>query len=120
MLSYEHCQKLKESGFPQEIPQYWEDDVQRLYDYVGPLYYHEQGSLMTGNPGGTMKDWYFCPTLEELIRELGDQIRGLEVGDWLAEDKSVIWYAKSKSGIIVDGHTPEEALVNLYLAIHDL
>ena len=63
-------------------------------------------------------DRVYLPTLEELIEACGDEFRGLEVGDWPAEDKSHIWYAKSKSQVIAEGSTPEEAVANLWLELN--
>lgn len=96
-MNYELAKQLKDAGFPQK--QHYNSDTGYRDDFRSP-------------------ELVAYPTLSELIGACGDKFRGLEVGDWLAEDKSVIWYAKSKLEIIVEGNTPEGAVANLWLELN--
>lgn len=101
-MTYELALKLKEAGFPGSSE--WETAE-----------VHDVGTSMVK---GDMSEFSFVPTLEELIEACGERFRGLEAGDWRAEDKSVIWYAKSKSEVIVEGSTPTEAVAKLWLVLN--
>ena len=91
MIKYELSKKLKEAGFPQG-----------------------------GNGGWQLQDTdnerFYSPTLSELIEACGDKFWRLQqltkMGDcqhWMAEG----------AGIIEEhGHTPEEAVVNLWLKLN--
>lgn len=56
--------------------------------------------------------------LSSLVESCGDKFRGLEIGDWMEEDNSKLWYAKSKDEIIIQCSTPEEAVANLWLELN--
>lgn len=107
-MEYQLALELKKGGFPQKQ---WGrvvvDPKCGCTEYLGENLVHPgDGDCLV-----------FDPTLDELIEACGREFRGLEAGDWLAEDKSVIWYAKSKDGNIVEGPTPREAVAKLWLAL---
>lgn len=88
-MNYELAKKLKDAGFPQT------DDEQR-----------------TANHPDGVSDWAYCPTLEELIEACGNTF------DALIFNADGRWTC-SGSGSIVEGDTPEEAVANLYLKLHE-
>ena len=98
-MDYNLCKELKEAGFPQP-------DVN-----IG------KGCWVSGDIG---QDGAYSPTLSELIEACGEmfeymeRIRGGTIPElkWSAVSTNVEKYNISY------GHTPEEAVANLYLAIN--
>lgn len=90
MISYELAKKLKEAGFPQDP------------DTMMGHYHHE----------------CYLPSLEELIEACGSKLHALirdSIAPWNAEelmddDGPVNYFS---------GSTPDEAVANLWLALHD-
>lgn len=107
MLDFETCQRLKEAGFPQgDIPKLpppsKSDDV--CSDFV---------SVWRDLNG----EWVLQVTIEDLLRELGENCQALaRTKDGWAACPESIWYGNSTQG--EKGDTPEQALANLYLALH--
>lgn len=87
-MDYTLAKQLKNAGFPQGIEDVIAKKVSRK---VQPRF----------------------PSLEEIIIETSE-FRGLEVGDL----KPIRWYAKSSSGLIIEGKTLIDAAAKLYLALH--
>ena len=110
MLSYEICKKLKDAGFPnKEVTM---EDLKELWDIAGE------------GEGG--REFVPRPTLSELIEACGDRFvlhgpNSLDVNEYYFKHPNV-WTAyhqgyadKETKGT---GQTPEEAVANLYLALH--
>lgn len=116
MLSYELCQRLKDAGFPQNTTMSW-----WKCDYVPDPYLAPTDESEGDAPASISAA---SPTTDDLLRELGE-------GTILWEHEKE-WHAGKPTGqycvseIYVDdyphpcrdGDTPEEALCNLYLALH--
>ena len=106
MLDYRICKKLKEIGFPQEP-----SDVCHCYAVsgAGTVYVEGVRAEFLGRPNG----FVHIPNLSELIEACGDGFwslnRTLE-GTWFVE--AMDWCET------VPGNTAEEAVANLYLALH--
>lgn len=113
-MNYELAKQLKDAGFPKDYTQWNDHDEQLLintWDMYGKRY---------------------SPTLSELIESCGEGFKGLLPNGWipvLATD----WTAVEKIGTIEkndaggltfdswhthSGKTPEEAVANLYIALH--
>lgn len=93
-MEYKIAEKLREGGFPQGT-------------------YNNSDRMYIG------RDPWQIPTLDELIEACGTDFRGIERGDWVQNDGKSFWYAKSVDEIIVDGSTREDAVANLWLALHE-
>lgn len=116
MLSYELCSALKKAGFPQ--PKNYD-----YYEYRFVLFYDTDG--MTWN-NLEMRvdewdaDWALVPSLEDLLRELGDV--GIQIWrderEWKGGHPAL---QKNTDSVYrgVGGQTPEEVLAHLYLALHE-
>lgn len=115
MLDYPTCLKLKEAGFPQDLKK-------------GDWYYftRRKGEWLVDSvlradslKGKTLK----IPSLEELIEACGERLIGLDsprVGD--DYKTAELWAATGARGemelwTLGEGHTPEEAVANLWLAL---
>ena len=113
MLSYELCQRLKDKGFPSKQ---WEGH----YWYSN---YNGDWQVIDGTKG-TIKDDVCCPALEDLILELGKRIVLWEHEGKFYAGKTHGNYAVSNMYVddyphpCEEGDSPEEALANLYLALH--
>lgn len=133
-INYELALALKNAGFPQAyrntIP--WMDWA---YDTTGELHllhcdndtnwwigndYHHQLSELTDEQ--IYKDWVKCPTLAELIEECGENFfklikltNGWEV-EYFQNYQSYGGLARGK--FHCDGHTKEEAVANLFIALN--
>lgn len=107
MLNYKTCKSLKEVGFP----------LRKVDDYT-PTLFIKMVIRLNGQ-------WYFIPSLSELIEACGDKFESLE----RIEDEYWQAYmtrkAFDKSGIECvyeccgygSGETMEEAVADLYLAL---
>lgn len=90
MLSYELCKRLKDAGFP----------IKRKID--------------ESHPEKDMMNWIDVPpSIEDLIRELGEEL--LQLTRICQSQFYVVGRTPLKP---IMGDTPEEALANLYLALH--
>lgn len=122
MISYELALKLKEAGFPQTYQKSTPLMDWSYYDKTQELHLlHEDNDTnwWIGNDYGetanisvesVQKEWTKCPTLSELIEACGDDFHKLEKLD-------VQWGARTVNSMCLDS-SPEEAVANLYLAIH--
>lgn len=101
-LSYETALKLKEAGFPlKEVP----DPI------LGGPFYKDDGEDRI----------YHYPTLSELIQECGDEFTGLYETPMFKDSNGDLkkWTAHSRQHTSMGiGDTPEEAVANLYIALH--
>ena len=99
-MNYNKAKELKEAGFPQEGKK--------------TCYYRNPETGKQG--GGCLRE----PLLEEVIEELGDEFYVLEKGNkiWYAgiydEDKELLKKITSSNG-----KTPLEAVINLYIKLHE-
>lgn len=99
-MNYETARKLKEAGFSQEI--------------LGGYIMHTPDCTDWNYPNPCTKESRcYAPTLEELIEACGEDFVGGSV--FMKWDRT--WGA-GNSKQIVSGATPEEAVVNLWLALH--
>lgn len=104
-MNYELAKKLKENGFPQKYPRYYED---------GSTF----NQMTMEHPRNRdiweieIKKVVYKPTLSELIEACGDGFDALynQKSEWQAE-------ADMKYGY---GSTPEESVANLWLALNPL
>jgi hypothetical protein len=96
--SYDLAKKLKDAGLPQ-----W-----------GPNHFYDKNGLRRGcfSEEDIEEGFVYAPSLSELIEACGKGIISLSRGavskDWLA----------TNNVHAVSGSTPEEAVANLYLALH--
>ena len=106
-MNYDLALKLKNAGYPQ----------------TGRYYYYGEESVKKYHP---MTDWYIGPppfghlegdivkpTLSELIEACGDRFNSLNSNSITGFD------SLSFDGSCGAGNTPEEAVANLWLSIHD-
>jgi hypothetical protein len=112
-LSYETAKRLKDAGFPQKYINITDRNCEDPQ--------HSSFSHMGGCCG------CFTPTLSELIEACGEDVdallRGLseDMGEWFAgrwqtgEDGDGVWSRYEPHGF---GSTPEEAVAELWLALH--
>lgn len=117
MLSFEKCKELREAGFPV-----------CKWDKVGMgcLFYTKYGEcLMNCYPGNVklvdleIEGEVAIPTLEELIEECGERLKGLYPSIWI--DAGWLALAENNQGTLNVEHrgvTIEEAVANLWLAIN--
>ena len=96
-LSYEICKRLKDAGFP-------------LIEMNATESMSEQLEWCKVDFGG---EWFYIPTLSELIEECGDRFYSLTY-----KKLSNLWEAESIKGKKEGGNIPEEAVANLYLEIN--
>jgi hypothetical protein len=136
-MNYELALRLKEAGFPQHAQYFWIKYCDNPEKQPGKIEYFLWQSNRSGGLGLTMNgrthlDNYAAPTLEDLLRELGedfkfmrfDQRKGYE--HWQPKDEWVAMMtdeAHERTGYKtymgeVKGSTPEESLANLWLALH--
>lgn len=99
-MTYDQILKLKEAGFPQM----------------------EKGKFITKN--NEVLDYQlsytvYLPTLSELIDACGDSFEALirQAGGWAATHNHENYGTRQVSNSNI-GSTPEEAVANLYLALH--
>lgn len=102
-ISYELAKQLKEAGWPQ-VP------VAGLKGYF------------EGHPTGNNEfERYYFPTLSELIEACGKELHCLvhTTNGGMDSDKE-FWSAGKDNKVLnwSNGHSPEEAVANLYLALH--
>ncbi len=119
--NYNLALRLKESGFPQNVPY---DEL--LY---GPEVTQDQVALI--DKGEKLDvETVIWPSTNALIEELGDNIsqihkvKGNEFNGM--EDHWIVYTPKETVHLVVDengkyptGTNPKLALINLYLALHD-
>lgn len=99
-MNYETAKKLKNAGFPQ--------------------YIEKKGRTSFFSNGTTGEDFY-APTLEELIEAIGDDFHCLVYTTNGGMDSDRKFWSAGTSRYVKDwqnGSTPEEAVANLYLALH--
>ncbi len=138
MLSYELCQRLKSVGFPQIIPEEFGDEQSRWWCSYGKkfsvaeppksFWCQTDGFNDDGTHGEDHECKVLCkdPTIEDLIRELGDDILELCLpAGWAQRNHGTVCGAivngvknPQLAGKFYEGDSPEEALANLYLALH--
>ena len=100
-MAYELAKKLKDAGFPQH---------DRTGEWYNVCYFQ-----------GCEKDACF-PTLSELIETCGDDFLSLEKydgGKWEAMRRTWCCDEHGESCEFGYGSTPEEAVANLWLALHE-
>ena len=117
MLSYELCKQLKEAGFPQAWPGY--------YDYKFVSWYNTDGiweNSLESNLNDVVLDDVSCviPTLSELIEACPlEQDNNLFTLSWYREG----WQAGYDDYDVLRpnalGKTPEEAVANLWLKLQE-
>lgn len=119
MLSFDVCMALKKAGFPQEWPETYGDSQAKFWAEGNnnhlPLasYWVQQDEVHDGTfCDGEYKIICKEPTIEDLLRELGEDF-------WqLFKDGDRCWWATSKKH--ADSCTfdnAEQALAHLYLAL---
>jgi len=109
MLDYETCKKLKEAGFPQEGE--------------GHATFPEGGKLSVNLIFGASEAICYVPTLSELTNACVRRYNG-SMFTLLASGLSDGWAAGYSShefweDVEGSGKTPEEAVANLYLKLHE-
>lgn len=128
MLTYEKALELKNSGFPQpNKPDHGNYDTWIIKDREG-ISYAKTGSgeihLYRFSPGFSYHiDMVYIPTLEELIKECGEEFTLVHSNSCLncgQNDCATHWMSYKKSDIsrIVFGNDSKEAVVNLYIALN--
>ncbi len=118
--NYNLALRLKESGFPQNV----------LYDELlyGPEVTQEQAALIDHGIAVEGVETVIWPSTDALIEELGEDF--MEVGrtlnvvagefnSWEAVQKTWCCDEHGESRKYTYGFTPKEALINLYLALHE-
>lgn len=96
-MNYDLALKLKNAGFPQD------GKGKKITD-----------DGFTDRITSNTREWAYIPTLEELIEACGGEAKAL-----IQQDNHTVWeYAVDGKGEI--GSTPEEAVANLYLALHEI
>lgn len=124
-MNYDLALKLKTAGFPQELENgnwaYCLDcgetsDLHLMHDD------NDEGNFVGNDYGHRFKDfpednWIKVPTLSELIDACGDRFFKLVKVDVEEYLKFGNWHAYSTEEDDCYGKTPEEAVVNLYLAL---
>lgn len=122
MLSFELCKKLKTAGFPQETQ--W--IVYYLSSPSTSVNNRDYYALCDVDLGLLpVQDSVACPTLSELIEACGDGFENLY--QYRATSKWACSVVESCLGCNPEGwdeqgtvgDTPEEAVANLYLALHN-
>ena len=100
-MNYDLGKQLKDAGFPQK----------ESNGFPGIL-----------NPDGDKTVYY--PTLSELIEACGEGFSGLGRNQFRAREERIAWLASQKIdkfgnwlGLYGHGHSPEEAVANLWLAL---
>lgn len=115
MLDYTTCKKLKEAGFLQTAVDGWHyvDD----FPDNSPIK-HRKGDMIAVTGALT-----YCPTLSELIEACGLPVQDFDLERrfngmprWIA----TLWRDGRYSQGRAEGDTPEEAVANLYLALHPI
>lgn len=104
-MNYDLALRLKNAGFPQENPrELWCIPCAKWRDTVCFSKLHEREAIK-------------IPTLSELIEACGDEFRNLtqEYGRWHTNFIQGHDYDYGET----EGSTPEEAVANLYLALHE-
>jgi len=101
VLDFETCKRLKEAGFPQT-------NVYIFYNTDGRMLYIEESQWHD--------EYFVCPTIEDLLKELGENF------DSLDRSGDRCWFAQG--GGYADACTfenAEQALAHLYLSLlaHD-
>lgn len=106
-LLYESAKQLKDAGFPQKgsFAYSEEYDVDTQPFYVGGPHLIPQGN------------WVYAPTLSELIEACGDDFEGVRKIR-IEFDQSHYFLAETFSGIACKGIIWEEAVKNLWIALH--
>lgn len=126
MLTYELAKKLKEAGFPQKKIGYVWFFRKAVNNY---FIQREAGWLKvyTKNADNLKNEWYFVPTLEELIEACGDRFEYLYRADEDMKEVGIYWicgqnpsgegdeFKMNPSG---QGKTPSEAVANLWLQLN--
>lgn len=120
-MTYELAKELKDAGFPQGMSTWvW---IKPLIhpEYVLSLDVREDKNKV---PDDTWKDIYAAPTLSELIEACGDDFRDLVYHSKRTPESTYQKYTV-KGGMrklgdwsLRSGHTPEEAVAKLWLALH--
>jgi hypothetical protein len=105
-MNYDLAVQLKKAGFPQDY-NFWH----KYYTSTNQEYAQELGFIPYNK---TDFDAVRVPTLSELIKACGEEFQVLFKG------KNDMWTASSISMIFRHGKTPEEAVANLYLALHPI
>jgi hypothetical protein len=110
-LSLEQCKKLKEIGFPQGTTNtLWYHHEDEIGDIRTDLYTDNEIENLYAD---THIDAWDCPTLEELIEWLGDDIWSL-----LRKEPGSSFVAHNAYGALKgEGATPLEACYNLAIAV---
>lgn len=103
-LTYDLCRQLQEAGFPQK-------------EFMGCDDCGYCNAAWEREPVSETGRWCYRPTIEDLIRELGD-VAQLSLYMNRTNDSGWISAAAHAARPVVHsrGDTPEEALANLYLA----
>lgn len=128
MLDFETCKRLKEAGFPQVFHEgsfpYCIKDNAKVHGWVKWTAGHCGLFDGTGEYGADNDPEYFIvqPRIEDLLREL-EKDNPWEInlnGEWqnMFPGGEYIW-AATVGEKEVFGTSPESALSNLYLALHD-
>lgn len=120
-LSHETAKKLKEAGFPQNTRG------------TGGWYDDETGEpsphmLLSSRRDHDLTKCSYVPSLTELIGACGEDFYALRHGQrsskWYADakrpsNKRIAEYKPPRPQYTREGSTPEEAVANLYLALHN-
>lgn len=110
-LPLEICQRLKAAGFPCDTYFWWvkHRDEGLVWGQV------ERGDYQTKETEMLAP----CPTLSELLDAIGDNFFNLgnNAGKWYADGMNPDWPVGDRIANET-GPTPEEAVVNLWLALH--
>jgi hypothetical protein len=122
-MTYELCKKLKDAGFPQELPgtsYLTPDGPAMLAPWLSGDSEEKQKELLKES------DWASVPTLSELIEACGLQYGNLQPLTVCIEPKKIVsWLATSFVSNRIDtpiggnGETPEEAVANLWLKLNE-
>jgi hypothetical protein len=108
-MTHELAKKLKDAGFPQTGTGLWVCNIGKL-------------AIADFDPGGitgiAQDDFCYLPTLSELIAACGSESFRLEDIDTTHPKPKFGWRAMKYMKAAL-GKTPEEAVSNLYLALHE-
>lgn len=106
-LTYEDCKELKDAGYEQKSPRYYEDG--RLFDEAGlshpsiPIEVYREEIAKT----------VYFPSLSELIEACGEEsVITLTIG------KAISTALHGATGLVSEGSSPEQAVKNLWIAIN--
>lgn len=107
-MDYTLCKSLKDAGFPQNTRSFWIKPLTHGTWVVADDMREDKTKL----PDDVWKEYYACPSLEELIDACGWQLYELHHQAYKP------WRVICEAGT-VEGNTHIEAVANCWLSLHN-